>query len=100
MKKKNKSASPAPFSTGKQNYRSDIVLGDRYRDKDTGIEGVAVAVSFFRGACERVVLKRLVDDKISEMAFDATELVHIETGKTPEVEKTGGPDRAAGIRER
>ncbi|QIN79641.1 hypothetical protein GBA65_15150 [Rubrobacter marinus] len=74
-------------------YGSDIVLGERYRDEQTGIEGTAISVHFYQHACERVALELVVDRKIEEYVFDAPRLTHIESGKKAETEKTGGPDR-------
>lgn len=71
-------------------YRSDIRLGEKYRDKHTGIEGVAIAVVFFEHACERVTIRYAHDGDVKENSFDAAELQRITTGKTPQVTKTGG----------
>ena len=38
-------------------FRSDVVMGDRYRDPLTGFEGVATGVTFYLHACERVTLE-------------------------------------------
>lgn len=79
----------------KQSYKTDIILGDRYRDDQTGIEGVATAVHFFQFACERVTLEVVnKDGVINEYGFDAPRLTHTRSGKTAEVTKTGGPERA------
>lgn len=78
----------------KQNYESDIVLGDKYRDDQLGIEGVATSVHFYQFACERVNLELVTPDgKIEEYTFDAPRLTHLPTGQKAETEKTGGPDR-------
>ena len=74
-------------------YGSDIVLGEKYRDEQTGIEGIATSVSFYQHACERVVLELVVEGKIEEFVFDAPRLTHIETNQKATSEKTGGPDR-------
>ena len=74
-------------------YASDIVLGEKYRDEQTGIEGIATSVSFYQHACERVVLELVVEGKIEEFAFDAPRLTHVETNRKATSEKTGGPDR-------
>lgn len=78
----------------KQQYESDVKLGERYRDDQTGIEGVAITIGFFQFACERITLELVLDDgKLEEYTFDAPRLTHIESGKKAEVEETGGPDR-------
>lgn len=38
-------------------FKSDIKLGERYKDTQTGIEGTATAVSFYQYGCERVNLE-------------------------------------------
>lgn len=78
---------------GKTEYGSDVVLGEEYVDEQTGIKGVATAISFFQYACERVTLELVVDGKIEEFVFDAPRLVHAPSGEKAESEKTGGPDR-------
>ena len=84
------------FTRGSETYKSDIVLGDKYREKSTGIEGKAVAVAFFEHACERVTLRYAHDGDVKEASFDAPEVEHIKTQTTPQVTKTGGPERASG----
>lgn len=77
----------------KHHYGSDVKLGEKYRDEQTGIEGISIAVTFFQHACERVTLELVVDGKIEEYTFDAPRLTHVDSGKQAEVDKTGGPDR-------
>lgn len=74
-------------------YASDIVLGERYRDDQTGYEGVATSVTFFQHACERVCIENYdaTRKEVKEAMFDAPRLRHITSGKVAEVEKTGGP---------
>lgn len=81
------------------NYKSDLKLGERYRDKTTGVEGHLVSIHIYEHACERGTL-RYVDgmNAVVEATFDAPELVSVVTGKVPKVEKTGGPDRGTGAR--
>jgi hypothetical protein len=71
--------------------KTDIILGDRYRDSVTGIEGVATVVSFYMHACERVTIEWVKEGKVEYEAFDAPRLVHCLTGDVPKVVKTGGP---------
>jgi hypothetical protein len=82
-------------SNEKTKYESDIVLGERYRDEQTGIEGVATIISFFQHACERVSLELVVDGKIEEFTFDSPRLTRVSTGERATAEKTGGPDRGS-----
>jgi hypothetical protein len=86
------------FDIGKENYRSDIKLGEKYRDDQTGIEGVATATSFFQHACERICLEYVVEGKIQETYFDAPRLTHVVTGKIAVSERTGGPAREHDVR--
>lgn len=73
------------------NYRSDIKLGEKYRDTQSGFEGHAVALYFYQHGCERVALKTLADGEIKEFVFDAPELASVKTGVRAVVTKTGGP---------
>lgn len=78
---------------GKKKYESDIVLGDRYVDKQTGIEGTATAIHFYQYGCERVNLEVVIADKIEEYAFDAPRLTHKVTNRQATTTRTGGPDK-------
>lgn len=73
-------------------YKTDIELGKRYTDPQTGISGTATSVSFYQFACERVNIETVVAGKIEDYYFDAPRLVSEETGKRAKVTKTGGPD--------
>jgi acetyl-CoA carboxylase carboxyltransferase component len=87
------------FDTGKRTYKSDLQLGEKYRDKTTGLAGHCVAIHFYEHACERATL-RYVDSQqnVQEVSFDAPELVLVATGETARATKTGGPARATGRR--
>ena len=74
-------------------FNSDVVLGEKYRDSQTGFEGIATAIYFFQYGCERVQLEQL-DKKtldIRSITFDAPRLINQRTGIAPVVKKTGGP---------
>ena len=86
------------FDIGKVTYKSDIKLGERYRDEQTGIEGVATAIFFFQHACERVNLELIVKDALVEYAFDSPRLTHIESGVQATTTRTGGPAREHNVR--
>lgn len=87
------------FDKGKNSYRSDLTLGEKYRDETTGLVGHLVAVHFYEHACERATLRYVNGQRdVTEATFDAPELVCVETGAKPKVDKTGGPDRASGAR--
>ena len=79
--------------SGSTEYKSDIILGERYIDKQTGYEGVATSVSFFQHACERVCIETFDKGRQSviESVFDAPRLTHVRTQKVAKTEKTGGP---------
>lgn len=74
-------------------YKSDIVLGQKYRDTITGYEGVATTVTFFLNACERVGLESYDAERreVKTEVFDSPRLVHVETGVQATTERTGGP---------
>jgi len=73
-------------------YSSDIVLGNKYRDEQTGYEGIATAICFYQHACERVTIEAFDKKKmeVREYTFDAPRLVDVETGRRAKVTKTGG----------
>jgi hypothetical protein len=71
--------------------KSDVKLGDRYRDPLTGFEGVATAVTFYLHACERVSLEFIKDGEVKYEAFDAPRLIHVDTDTRPATTRTGGP---------
>lgn len=79
------------FDKGKISYKSDIELGRRYRDEQTGIIGIAAAIGFYQYACERVTIELVIQGEIREFVFDAPRLVSVETGVQATTEKTGGP---------
>lgn len=79
-------------------FKSDIKLGERYKDTQTGIEGTATAVSFYQYGCERVNLEAVVEGKIEEYGFDAPRLTHIDTNVRAESPRRGGPDKAPGTK--
>ena len=74
-------------------YKSDIVLGEKYRDDQTGLEGIAVAIYFYQHGCERVTLEHFDEIKkvINSTTLDAPRLTHIKTNKKVTVSRTGGP---------
>ncbi|HUR24020.1 MAG TPA: hypothetical protein VMZ73_09140 [Acidimicrobiales bacterium] len=87
------------FDHGSQNYRSDLKLGQKYRDETTGVIGHLVSIHFYEHACERGTLRYVDGDQnVQEMSFDAPELVHVDTNVRAVVSKTGGPRRSEGGR--
>lgn len=87
------------FDNGENAYKSDLKLGERYRDQATGIEGVLTSIHFYQHACERGTIRYVNGQQdVIEASFDAPELVHIESGKTATTERKGGPARSEGRR--
>ena len=88
------------FDIGKVTYKSDIKLGEKYRDDQSGIEGIATAVYFFQHACERVQLERInsLDAKLEELVFDSPRLTHVESKVKVTTTRTGGPAREHNVR--
>jgi hypothetical protein len=79
----------------KQAFKTDIKLGEKYRDNQTGIEGIASSVHFYQHACERVTLEYVKPDRtLEELTFDSPRLTSVATGITAVTAKTGGPARA------
>jgi len=80
-----------------------VTLGERYRDTQTGIEGVAVARTEFQFGCERITLEHVGDDKkIEEYVFDAPRLEDAATREPIDHERRPGgnhpPSPRTGIR--
>lgn len=76
-------------------YESDVVLGEKYKDEQTGITGTATVVTFHQHGCERVALEFVAAGEVKEQDFDAPRLTSLESGKTARSERTGGPTRGA-----
>lgn len=80
-------------------HSTDIELGKKYRDDQTGIEGIATSIHFYQYACERVTVEFIKSDgELQEVTFDAPRLRSIESGRLAQVTKTGGPARAGETR--
>lgn len=77
----------------KNTFKTDIILGERYRDEQTGIEGTATSVHFYQFACERIAIEAVIKGKIEEYYFDAPRLIHLDSGKRATTTLTGGPQR-------
>lgn len=76
---------------GKHKYGSDIELGKRYQDPQTGIEGTATGIGFYQYACERVTIECVIAGKIEEYVFDAPRLQTMDTAERARAQRTGGP---------
>ena len=94
------------------NYQSGIELGAEYRDRQTGVKGIAVVISFHQHSCERVVIETKADDS-NEIKFYEFDSVRLEfqgpafrkatqqsTGSEPvhEPTRTTGATQTAGVR--
>lgn len=81
----------------KQKYEADIKLGERYKDVQTGYEGVAVCVTFWQYGCERIGLESYDAERkdVRIETFDAPRLENIETKKRATTSATGGDHMAA-----
>lgn len=76
----------------KQKWESQVILGEKYRDTVTGLEGVATVVSFYLHACERVSLEFIKEGEVKYETFDAPRLVHVKQPLVPVTSpRTGGP---------
>jgi hypothetical protein len=95
----------------KSSFDTDIVLGQKYRNKHTGFIGTAIAVYFYEHACERVCLTGMNGHgEVVEYVFDALEVETVATAKTggphdrsaapetPRSAKTGGPHSRSPVR--
>lgn len=72
-------------------YESDIELGAKYRDKQTGYEGIAVFIEFHQYRCEQVALERFDNNEVKAYMFDAERLEQIAPAVKPyEPVSTGG----------
>lgn len=79
-------------------YATEIVLGNKYRDTQTGIEGTAIAVTFWQHSCERVIVETVSahDGKLEEYTFDSPRLVLVTPpAKAYEKPANGGPGGSA-----
>lgn len=74
-------------------YTSDIQLGERYRDVQTGYEGTATAIAFYQYACERITLEAFDPSQVSIRyeSFDAPRLISVKTGEVATATRPGGP---------
>lgn len=75
----------------KTKYGTDIKLGEKYSDPQTGIVGTATSIHFYQYGCERVTIELIVSGKLEEYTFDAPRLVAEATGKRATTTRTGGP---------
>lgn len=76
----------------KTKYATDIKLGERYLDPQTGLEGTATSLHFYQFSCERVTLEVMArDGKLEEYTFDSPRLENCKTKQRATTTKTGGP---------
>lgn len=77
-------------------YTSDVVLGRRYRDEQTGFTGTAIYVTFHQHSCERVALETFHDGELKAYEFDTARVIELDekgkpvTGKALPQSRPGG----------
>lgn len=71
-------------------YTSDITLGSRYRDKNTGLEGQAVMIEFHLHQCERVVIEFVKDGDLKQYVIDAVRLELVKEAAEEYVKPSSG----------
>jgi hypothetical protein len=74
-------------------HETDVVLGRKYTDKITGLEGVADAITFYRNACARVSLVYVREGKVEMHVADEVDLVDVEFEQPAQSKLPGGPAR-------
>lgn len=62
-------------------FVTEVELGQRYRDKHTNYEGVAISVHFYEHSEPKTTLRALVDNKVNDQAFDVSTLLPINGDK-------------------
>lgn len=77
-------------------YETPIILGHKYRDEQTGLQGTAIAVTFWQHSCERVIIEFVneKDGKLEELTFDRPRMVPVEPerqSEKPPRRNNGGP---------
>lgn len=79
------------FGKSKTKDESEVKLGERYKDKVTGFEGIATARYEFLHGCTRINLEgEAQDGEAKSEAFDAPRLVEVDSGDEITSKKTGG----------
>lgn len=74
--------------------RSEVVLGQKYRDRITGFTGVATSRHEYLNGCVRIALTsaELHEGKpVDAVTFDIEDLVFVDEGVTTNKKPTGGP---------
>lgn len=71
-------------------YTSEVTVGGKYRDKNTGVEGQAVMIEFHLHSCERVVLEFVKDGELKQYVFDAVRLELVEEPEEAYVKPSSG----------
>lgn len=74
-------------------YKSQVEMGERYVDDQTGFEGIVTSVTFFQYACERVALETYdaTTKSVKVEVFDAPRLTKKGTTTRLTSPLTGGP---------
>lgn len=77
----------------KTRYLSDIKLGEKYIDEQTGFEGIATSITFYQHACERTALETFDAERreVKVEVFDSPRLTHVATRAKAASPRPGGP---------
>lgn len=73
-------------------HEHPVKLGEKYRDKIHGIEGIATSYSHYLTGCDRVDLEYVKDGKVTDHWVDVTRLEAVKL--TKEQKKPGGPGKS------
>lgn len=73
-------------------------LGEKYRDTQTGIEGVAISSTHYQHGCERIQLEFLIGGKLVMEVFDAPRLVRVSDNSPIAHEARPGGDQSIAAR--
>ena len=80
-------------------FNTEIILGEKYSDEQTGIEGVATSVTFYQHSCERVCVEFLDSQgALKEYMFDAPRLIRMRDQRAVTSPRTGGSKDDSPIR--
>jgi hypothetical protein len=73
-------------------------LGEKYRDTQTGIEGVAISSTKYQHGCERVQIEFVAAGKVEIEVFDAPRLVRVSDNSPIAHEARPGGNQAIAAR--
>lgn len=80
-------------------YESEIQLGGKYRDEQTGFEGVAIYLTFHQHSCERAAIEGKAEGgDIKAYEFDAVRLTLVEPPKAKYKKPSNGASATSHVR--